>query len=430
MSTESTKLEVLIVGSGIGGPCFAWWLYKLLPNVHITIVERSPEPRLGGQAVDLRSAAITIVDRMGLLQAVKDKHTTEAGVDFIYKDGKTKATFEASGDQDHQSGTSEFEILRGDMAEIMYNATKDLPNITYVFDETVTQIEQADASKKVNVTFANGFPQTSYDFVVGSDGMTSRTRRLVFGHGPRNDNYLYRLGQYAAYYTIPRTDEDTKFAQWYNATRGRLIFKRPDPYGTTRVYMAVTDGNLKRFDELDALLKKGSRDEQQAWFEKEFEGAGWQCPRMVEGMKTSKDFYMQQIAQVKMDKWSKGNVALVGDAAFCPSPISGVGMGSAILGAYILAGEVSRSPNDIPAALERYEATTRPYVEKVQKLVPGAPQVANPQTEWGIAIFNHTLGFASHPFMKRFGGLVGKLIPAFGKNEMKFPDYLNGGTIQ
>jgi 2-polyprenyl-6-methoxyphenol hydroxylase-like FAD-dependent oxidoreductase len=103
MCSESPKLNVLVVGSGIAGPSFAYWLHRFMPVSNITILERAPEPRLGGQAIDLRSASVPIVERMGLLQAVKDKTTTEVGMDFVYADGKTKATFPASGDADQQS---------------------------------------------------------------------------------------------------------------------------------------------------------------------------------------------------------------------------------------------------------------------------------------------------------------------------------------
>jgi 2-polyprenyl-6-methoxyphenol hydroxylase-like FAD-dependent oxidoreductase len=112
MSDNSTHLKVLIVGSGIAGPCLAFWLNKLLPSSDITILERAPEPRLGGQAIDIRSAALPVVERMGLLGAVKNKTTTEVGVDFIYADGKTKATFSASGNAELQSSESENTVWR------------------------------------------------------------------------------------------------------------------------------------------------------------------------------------------------------------------------------------------------------------------------------------------------------------------------------
>lgn len=209
------------------------------------------------------------------------------------------------------------------MAKILYDETKDLENIKYVFDDMITAVEEKD-SGKVELTFKNNLPKAEYDLVVGADGMMSRTRRLVFGHGPKNDDYLYRLGQYSALFTMPRTDEDTKFAQWYNAPKGRLFLLRPDQYGTTRAYISVTDSNLSRFDKIDKLLKEGTREQQEAWFEEEFQGAGWQTERVLREMKKADDYYIQQIAQVKMDTWVKGHVALLGDAAYCPSPISGV----------------------------------------------------------------------------------------------------------
>ena len=209
------------------------------------------------------------------------------------------------------------------MARIVYDATKDNPNITYVFGDMITEVEEKD-NDKVEVTFKNNLPKKQYHLVVGADGQMSRTRRIVFGHGPNNDDYLYRLGQYSALFTMPRDPSDTQYAQWYNSSRGRLFLLRPDQYGTTRAYLAVTDSNLSRFDEIDRLHKSGTREEQQAWFAKEFEDAGFQAERCIREMKKAEDFYMQQIAQVKMDTWVKGHVALVGDAAYCPSPISGV----------------------------------------------------------------------------------------------------------
>ncbi|KAG9192548.1 FAD/NAD(P)-binding-like protein [Alternaria panax] len=423
MPSATSPLNILINGSGIAGPVTAYWLNRFMPTCQVTILERAPEPRLGGQAVDLRSSCLPIVKKMGVLDKVKEKTTTEVGMQFVYRDGQRRATFEATGEEERQSATSEYEILRGDMARIVYELTKSNPNITYIFDEMATEIQQ-DESKdgKAIVTFKNGkLPPTEFDLVIGADGQMSRTRRMVFGHGPNNDDYLYRLGQYSALFTMPRDPTDTQYAQWYNASRGRLFLLRPDQYGTTRAYLAVTDANLSRFDELDKLLKKGTREEQQAWFEKEFEGAGWQTERCIREMKKADDFYMQQIAQVKMDTWHQGRVALVGDAAYCPSPISGVGTGAAIVGAYVLAGEVSRNQDDIPTALANYERVAREYVDKAQKLIPGAPQIANPQTEWGIKIFNTVTGTLSHPYIQKFSGVIGKIIPAFGSSKIWSP---------
>ena len=326
MTTETQPLNILISGSGIAGPCLAFWLHKLIPTCLITILERSPTPRHGGQAVDLRSFSVPIVSRMGLLDQVRSKTTTEEGLQFVYADGITRATFLASGNIEAQSATSEFEVLRGDLARILMDATQSLDRITYVFDEMVESISQTGApdNNKVDVTFANRLSPATYDLLVGADGMMSRTRRLVFGREHQNDESVRRLGQYAALFTMPRTEDDTKFAQWYNAPRGRLLLLRPDSYGTTRAYVSVTDSNLSRFDGIDAAMQKGDRKAQEDWLEREFAGAGWESERCIREMKKAEDYYLQQIAQVKMERWSRGSVALLGDAAYCPSPISGV----------------------------------------------------------------------------------------------------------
>ncbi|KAE8871310.1 hypothetical protein PTNB73_02769 [Pyrenophora teres f. teres] len=374
---SSTKpLNILISGSGICGPSCAYWLHRFLPTAQITIIERSPEPRLGGQAVDLRSACVPIVRKMGLLEMVKEKNTTEMGMEFVYLDTKRKALFPKTGEEERQSVTSEYEILRGDLAEILYNTTKSLPNVAYIFDETITSITQVD-------TPASPPPQ--------------------------------KLGQYSALFTIPRDPTmDNEYAQWYNAPGGRLFLLRPDPYGTTRAYLSVTDKNLSRFDEIDELLRTGTRAQQQAWFEREFKDAGYQTERCLSAMIKADDFYMQQIAQVRMPQWSKGCCVLVGDAAYCPSPISGVGTAAAIVGSYVLAGEVAKSLHDIPAALREYERVTRGFVDKAQRLVPGAPQIANPQSVWGIRVLNAVTGVLASRFVQGLGGLVGRLFPAFG----------------
>ncbi|KAE8827609.1 hypothetical protein HRS9122_09590 [Pyrenophora teres f. teres] len=417
---SSTKpLNILISGSGICGPSCAYWLHRFLPTAQITIIERSPEPRLGGQAVDLRSACVPIVRKMGLLEMVKEKNTTEMGMEFVYLDTKRKALFPKTGEEERQSVTSEYEILRGDLAEILYNTTKSLPNVAYIFDETITSITQVDTPglpTAAEVTFKNShLPPSTYDLVIGADGQMSRTRRLIFRHGPKNDDYLHRLGQYSALFTIPRDPTmDNEYAQWYNAPGGRLFLLRPDPYGTTRAYLSVTDKNLSRFDEIDELLRTGTRAQQQAWFEREFKDAGYQTERCLSAMIKADDFYMQQIAQVRMPQWSKGCCVLVGDAAYCPSPISGVGTAAAIVGSYVLAGEVAKSLHDIPAALREYERVTRGFVDKAQRLVPGAPQIANPQSVWGIRVLNAVTGVLASRFVQGLGGLVGRLFPAFG----------------
>ena len=126
-----------------------------------------------------------------------------------------------------------------------------------------------------------------------------------------------------------------------------------------------------------------------------FDDAGWETLRVLAGMDASPDFYLQTNAQVKMDQWSHGRPALIGDAGYCPSLVSGMGTTLAIVGAYVLAGEIARHPRDHEAAFAAYDRIMRPFVDKAQKLLPGVPALVNPQTKWGIAVLNNVLGFVS-----------------------------------
>jgi 2-polyprenyl-6-methoxyphenol hydroxylase-like FAD-dependent oxidoreductase len=318
------KLNILVSGGGVAGPCFAWWLIKARISAHITIIERSPVPRIGGQAVDIRDCAVDVIRGMELEETIRGKTTTEEGIDIVYMDGVRKARFSATGDTSAQSFTSEFEILRGDLAEIFYNETKDVNDIEYVFGDYITGIQQNEAKDGlVTVTFANGHPDGRYDVVVGADGLMSKTRQLVFGKGTEENNYLKRLGQYMAFFTIPKEPSDTKVAQWYGSTKGRMAMIRPSQYDDTRASLAVTDADLSRFNGIERASKAG-KEAQIAWLAEQFKGAGWQCGRLVDAMQKSDDFYMQETAQVKIATFVQGRVTLLGDAGYCPSPISGM----------------------------------------------------------------------------------------------------------
>ncbi|KAF2675986.1 flavo protein monooxygenase [Lentithecium fluviatile CBS 122367] len=418
-----SNLHILISGGGIAGPCLAWWLTKAQVPAHITIVERSPTPRTTGQAVDIRDFAVDVIRGMGLEETIRSKTTTEEGIEFVYADGVRKAKFPASGDADAQSFTSEFEILRGDLAKIFYEVAKDVKEVEYIFGEHITEVQEESSNGKVRVRFANGRPEGQYDIVVGADGMISKTRQLVFGKGPDDGNYLKRLGQYVAFFTIPKMPSDTKFAQWYFTHGGRMGVTRPSQYGDTRAYLGVSDKNLSRFDGIARAMKEG-KEAQMAWLAEQMQGAGWQMERLVEGMKSSEDFYMQETAQVKIESFVKGRVALLGDAGYCPSPISGVGTTSAIVGAYVLAGEISNSPDNIPQALVQYHNVLRPFVNQCQTLPPGAPHIANPQTELGVKIVDTMVGIASSLLVKKIASVVSGALPrAFTSRKWEAPKY-------
>ncbi|KUJ23171.1 FAD/NAD(P)-binding domain-containing protein [Mollisia scopiformis] len=400
------KPQILINGASIAGPVLAHFLSQ--SHISITILERSPNLRTTGQQVDIRGSGLTVIQRMGLEEAVRSRTTEEAGLQFVTGNGKPIATFPVD-KETGMSFSSDIEILRGELAKVIYEKTVKSPDIEYIFGDYVTAF--SDTGKKVTVTLASG-KEREFDLVIGADGMTSKTRRLAF---PRIQDPLKPLGQYMAFFTIPYQASDGTFARWYNAPGGRTILLRPDKAGCTRAYFAIMSSKPEGYEKM-------SEEEQKKMWRNLFQDAGWEAERVLEGMEKSEDWYMQEIAQIKMPTWHEGRVGLVGDAAYCPSPISGMGTSLAIVGAYVLAGEIVKNGNgrDFEKAFEGYEERMRGYVDKAQKLPPGAPGFANPQTRIGISILNGVLGFVS---WSGLATLFSKLSLGATKERDDLPEY-------
>lgn len=388
---------VLIAGASIAGPALAYWLHR--HGMTAIVVERAPALRPGGQTVDLRGAGRTVAQRMGLEEAVRARSTGERGVRFVDGRGRVRAAFpaEAFGGE---GPVAELEILRGELAALLYERTRETAE--YVFGDEVTGL--ADDGDRVRVAFEHGADRT-VDLLVAADGLRSRTRDLAFGDTTR----IRPLGLCMAYFTIPRLPTDGAWARWHNAPGGRTVMLRPDNLGTTRALLSFLTGT-RGYDRL-------TPDRQRGLLRRVFAGVGWEAPRVLADMMTSADFYFESIAQVHMPRWSRGRVAVVGDAGYCASPVSGMGTSLALVGAYVLAGELARHRchRDAFAA---YEAVMRPYAEQAQHLPPGVPRIASPRTRAGIRLLTAALRLASRPAAARVAGRL--LTPPAG---FRLPSY-------
>lgn len=389
--------KVLICGGGIAGPALAFWLSRL--GYDITIVERFSHLRVSGLQIDLRGQGVQVMKTMGIEQAVRAKVVDEAGVQFFDSSGKRKAFFEANkSGKGKQSATSEFEIMRGDLCRILYDLTKD--RVKYVFGVQVIRFEQDESS--IRVQFSDGM-EGQFDLLVGADGQNSRTRRMMLG--PDVPDPFHFLGLHCCYFTIPQQEGDTNIATIYHIPDKRVIATRRDNPRTLQAYLAI----LLDLDRLKGALKKDVIEQKRVWADL-FHDVGWQGTRITDAMlnePTADDFYSHRIGQVKMDSWSRGRVVLLGDAGYCPSPLSGMGTSSALVGAYVLAGEIAKHCNPsnsngaddakdrLFAALEAYHHRFSPFVNKVQKLLPGHPAIGFPRTKWGIFVLHSVLGLAS-----------------------------------
>jgi 2-polyprenyl-6-methoxyphenol hydroxylase-like FAD-dependent oxidoreductase len=384
--------RILITGASVAGNTAAWWLGRW--GFDVTVVERAPAFRDGGQNVDVRGVGREVLRRMGLEGEALANGTGEEGTAWIDGRGRIAARFDVAGFEG-DGPTAEMEILRGDLARLLYEPARE--RATYRFGERVAGIEEA--GEAVSVTFAGGGTER-YDAVIVAEGVGSSTRELVFP----GENEPRWMDLTLAYFTIPRTPDDDRLWRWFNATGGRGICLRPDRHGTTRAMLTLRQP------------PGGEQDwgvaQQKAFLRERFADAGWQAGRVLAGLDGTDDFYFDVLRQVRMTRWSSGRVVLTGDAAWCATPLAGIGTTLAVTGAYVLAGELARH-DDVAAAFGAYDRALRPFVEKGQGVPRIAPKLMNPKSRLGIRLLHGALNVASKPRIRRlsgrlFGGQAGE----------------------
>lgn len=369
----SSQTHVLIAGAGIAGPALAILLNR--NGFKTTIVERADGLRTAGQQIDVTGPGVELIRLMGVEEAIRSRTVTDNGIKFVDANNKPFASFPVSGSS--ASLVREIEIMRGDMADVFYEATKD--QTEYIFNDRVASL--TETQDVITVGFKNSADR-KFDLVVAADGLSSRTREVAFGK-PK-DAFVKSLNQWVGLFLIPHSPEDGTWSRAYNAPGGRLVLLRPDEKRKrTSVYVGQGTSDM-------SIMSK-SPDEQKAHIQQTFANVGWEAPRVLSQMTTAENFYVQQTAQVKMDSWSTGRTVLLGDAGYCPSPVSGLGTTMAFVGAYVLAGCLITHEHDLPRALEQYETQMRPFVDSAQQIGPGLPALATPQTKWGVWVLGSVI---------------------------------------
>lgn len=374
--------RVLIAGASIAGPALAHWLAHY--GAEVTVVERAPGLRPGGQAVDARGVAREVIRRMGLDGTVRAARTETAGAHLVDEDGIVLQTFGAE-DDGGDGFIADIEILRGDLSEVLHDATRD--RVEYLFGDRIATLTQDPDG--VDVTFAGG-SECRFDLVIGADGLHSSLRALAFGP---HERYLRHLGHAMAFYTVPN---EFRLDRWLLdcVVPGRSAGLRP-------IRDAALGMALFSFAATEAELAVRDADAQKALLRDKMAGLGWLTPRILAHADAADDFYLDAVAQVVMDAWSTGRVALLGDAAFCSSPMSGQGTSLALVGAYVLAGELAAADWRPEPAFAAYERLLRPMVEANQQVgqwnaasrtvpAPGEPPATSPE-DWDMAVIERAI---------------------------------------
>jgi 2-polyprenyl-6-methoxyphenol hydroxylase-like FAD-dependent oxidoreductase len=291
---------------------------------------------------------------------------------------------------------------------VLYEASR--PGTEYLFDDTITGLDQDGTG--VTVTFEKSAPRR-FGLVVGADGLHSVVRSLAFGPEPA---CVQPIGCYTAWFTAPAGIDLDGWFLMHRAPGGRVVSARP----------GRRPGEIKAgFSFRSAPVDYDRRDiaGQQDLLARRFAGVGWEAPRLLAAMRAAPDFFFDSMGQVRLDHWSAGRTALVGDAGYCPTPLTGLGTSLALVGAYVLAGELAAARGDHRTAFARYEEVIRSYVTQSQKLPPGGASGYAPGSRVAVALSNASMGLMSRWPVRL---LLAKQFSKAG--DIDLPDYGTAGA--
>lgn len=395
--TAMDNRSILISGAGIAGTTFAYWLKKF--GFNPTIVESSPKLREGGYGIDFWGAGFDVAEKMNI---VHDLEKADIGISellFVDENNERKAALNYRKIKKLMKGRA-VTLLRSDLAGIIYNhLDKD---VEIIFGDTVTRIEQHE--NEVSAVFRSGITRR-FDLVVGADGLHSNVRNLIFGSEAKFEKYY---GYYTASFAFKDIEDAGKSFLTYN-----VPFKQAAVYSTGRnksAFFIFTSPQKLFYNHYDIAAQKQI-------LRNEFENAGWKCVDLLARMDTAFDFYFDTVSQIQMDSWSKKRVTLVGDACCCPSLLSGQGSTLAMVGAYILAGELKEARGDYKTAYAQYQRIFKPFIDTKQKIAQNFSKSLVPKSIFGIWVRNMFMNLMFLPFLSRL------FIKQFMNDKLKLKDY-------
>ncbi|QJD80696.1 FAD-dependent monooxygenase [Spirosoma rhododendri] len=348
--------SVLISGSSIAGLSAAYWMNRL--GYSVTVIERANEVRTVGGAVDIRDEAVDVAKRMGIFEPLTANRLTVDRVEFKNADDSTAGTMELTAEGESTPGDAspgdvlpgeDIEIERDIFAAILLEQLQG--RVTFIFNDSITALAEADDA--VLVTFKQGKQQT-FNLVLGCDGIHSAVRNCWFGPEAA---YSHFLDAYFSISIVKKSLVRPRTMQMYNVP-GKAIM--------LNAYKNKTDIIFCFSSEKEIPYDYRNVEQQRAIILNQFAGGDWRTEALLDEIKQSTNFYFDKFCQIKMPTWTKGRVALIGDAGYCASPAAGMGASLSMIGAATLADALEKHDGDVEAAFQDYNQNLRPFIEQVQ----------------------------------------------------------------
>jgi 2-polyprenyl-6-methoxyphenol hydroxylase-like FAD-dependent oxidoreductase len=373
-------MKILISGAGVAGPTLAYWLDQ--SGFTPTLVEQAPGPRRGGYVVDFWGTGYDIAERMGLLPQLERQAYHVREVRMVNRAGRRVSGFSADVFRRFTDGRF-FSIARGELAAAIYDKLGN--KVEAQFGDSITGLHVHE--RGVEVSFERAAPR-SFDLVIGADGLHSRVRQLAFGEEARFEKFLgYKVAAFEASGYRPR--DELTYVMYTGIGQQVARFSMRDD--KTLFLFIYADSNPGP--------DPGDIEAAQAQIVSRFSGAGWECPAILAAMRTCENFYFDRVSQIRMDAWTQGRVALVGDAAACVSLLAGQGSALAMLEAYVLAGELQQASGDHVQAFSRYQQRLAAFLAKKQKAAERFAGYFAPASHLSRFVRNQVTKLLSIPFV-------------------------------
>ena len=364
-------MNALISGVGIAGATLAFWLHKY--GIEPTLVELAPALRTNGYLIDFWGLGYDIAEKMGLLPDIArlGYHTQELRI--VDDSGRRLSGFGVQLFRELTGGRY-VTIGRGDLSKLIYDQISGSCEI--IFGDSIAGLRETGG--EVHVQFEHG-AERRFDLVIGADGLHSRVRKLVFGP---QDRYEKDLGYRVAAFETTGYRRRDELVYIVHSAPGRQVGRFALHDGQTLFLFIFASGSEPEAHRVAA---------QKAMLRKAFQGDGWELPRILTALDTCDDLYFDRVSQIRMAAWSRGRIALVGDAAFCVSLLAGQGSALAMTAAYVLPGELATLQHQPQEAFRRYEERLRPFIDRKQRAAERFASAFVPRTQLGIFFRNQVM---------------------------------------